>query len=65
MYSDIDKCAKVDDIANRSLQLHAGLKIVDIHDIGAQKRRRKLVTRIASGLLELFDYILKSGQTYL
>ena len=65
MHSDIDERAEVDDIANRSLQLHAGLKIVDIHDIGAQKRRRKLITRIASGLLEFLDYILKSGQTYL
>ena len=65
MHSDIDECAEINNIANRSLQLHAGLEVVDIHDIGAQKRRRKLVTRIASGLLELFDYILKSGQTYL
>ena len=53
MHADIDERAEVHNIAHRTAQLHAGLQILELQNIGAQQRRGQLVARVAAGLHQI------------
>lgn len=53
MHAEIDKGTEVDDIAHGAGQLHAGLEVVQPHDIAAQQGLGQAVADIAARLAEL------------
>ena len=60
VYSDINENAEIDNIADSSHKLHAGLEILDLHNIAAsEERRRKFVTEVAAGFFEFADDVGK------
>ena len=59
MYAHVDEGAKVDDIAHRALELHAGLQVVDGKRRAAKDHLGRVVARIAAELLELVDDVDK------
>ena len=62
--TDINESAEVNNISDRSFQLHAGLEILHIHNICTEHRRWKLITRIAAGAHKLLSDILHCRDTY-
>ena len=51
--ADVDKCAELGDIGDHAFQHHARLDIRNLPHLVAEAGRDKLVSRIASGLLQL------------
>ena len=57
MHADVHKDAEVNDVAHRAAQLHAGLQILQLQNVGPENRRGQLVARVASGLDQLLDNV--------
>ena len=53
MDSDIYKCTEIDDIADRSLQYHAGFQVFDGQNVGTKNRLGHIFTRVTARLLQL------------
>ena len=61
--TNVNKCAKVDNVTHGSGQFHIGLEVLDAEDIIAQNGRRKRIADVAAGLFKLAQNILKSRLT--
>ena len=59
MHADVHEHAEVNDVAHRAHQLHPRLEVLYLQHVLAQQHGRQLVARVASGLHQLADYILK------
>ena len=59
MHTQIDERAEVDDVAHRAGKLHAGLQIVQTHDVTAQQRLGQAVADVASRLAQLGHNIVQ------
>ena len=57
MHANVYKDAEVNDVAHRAAQLHAGLQILQLQNVGPENRRGQLVARVASGLDQLLDNV--------
>ena len=57
MDADVHKCPKIDNVAHRALQLHAGLQVLKAHHVGAQQRRGQLVARVTAGAQQLLHHV--------
>ena len=55
VHAHIDEGAKVDDVAYRALELHAGLQVVNRKCRAAKDHLGRVVARVAAGFLELVD----------
>ena len=55
VHAHVDEGAKVDDVAHRALELHAGLQVVDGKCRAAKDHLGRVVARVATGLFELVD----------
>ena len=64
MDGNIDKCAKVGDIAHRSGQHHPFFQVAHLHHIGAQQRFWQLVPWVPSRLAQLGDHIPQGRLSY-
>ena len=61
--SDINEATKVNDVTNGTLELHIGLKVGYLENVGGEDGCGSIVTNISSGLLKLADDILEGGLT--
>ena len=61
MHTDIHKYTEVDDIADRTGELHAGYQILHIQNIFAQDWGGQFVSGIPAGLGQFFGNIQQSG----
>ena len=59
MYTDIDKCPKVNYITYGSFKDHAFFQVLHIKYICSQYRLRHLITRISCRFFQLFDNVTK------
>ena len=59
MYTDIDKCPKINYITYGSFKDHAFFQVLHIKYICSQYRLRHLITRISCRFFQLFDNITK------
>ena len=57
VHAHVDEGTKVDDVAHRALELHAGLQVVDGKCRAAKDHLGRVVARVATGLLELVDNV--------
>ena len=57
MHAHVDEGAKVDDVAHRALEFHAGFQVVDGKRRAAKDHLGRIVARVAAGLLELVDNV--------
>ena len=57
VHAHVDEGAKVDDVAHRALELHAGFQVVDGKCRAAKDHLGRVVSRVAAGLLELVDNV--------
>ena len=57
VHAHVDEGAKVDDVAHRAFELHAGFQVVDGKCRAAKDHLGRVVARVAAGLLEFVDDI--------
>ena len=57
MHADVHKDAEVNDVAHRAAELHAGLQILQLQNVGPEDRRGQFVARVAPWLDQLLDDI--------
>ena len=55
VHTHVDEGTKVDDVAHRALEFHAGLQVVDGKCRAAKDHLGRVVARVATGLLELVN----------
>ena len=60
MYSDIHKCAKINNVSDGSLEDHSLGKVFHLEYIAPQDRFRHLITRISGGFFKLLDNVCES-----
>ena len=59
MHTDINECSEIRNVSDSTLKLHSGNKILHIHNVCAEHRRRKLVSGVSCRLDKLFDNIVE------
>ena len=63
VHADVNEATEVDNVSDGTLELHTGLQVGNLKNVGGEDGCRSIVTDIAAGLLELGDYIKEGGLT--
>ena len=61
--ADVNEATEVNHVSDSTLQLHFGLQVVDVKNVGGENGCGCVVTDITAGLLKLGDNVLKSRLT--
>ena len=61
--TDVNEATEVDNVADGALELHAGLKVGDVENVGGEDGSGRIVTDISAGLLKLGDNVVEGGLT--
>ena len=59
--SDINEATEVNNVSDSTLELHIGLQVVDVENVGGEYGSGCIVTNVAAGLLKLGNNILEGG----